>query len=125
MVTLNIVLFILALMIIAYWRTPLPIFTGLVAVLLADLLSMMGFSLFTGGLIFIIVIGFLVFLNVLPLRQRLLSAPIYQLIKKILPPISRTEREAIDAGDTWWERELLSGNPHFEHLLSIPAPQLR
>ena len=43
---------------------------------------------------------------------------------KSMPPISRTERIAIDAGDTWWERELMSGNPNFDHLMKLPKPTL-
>lgn len=63
-------------------------------------------------------------LNVSELRRRFLSQPILRYIRRSLPPISDTEREAIEAGTTWWEAELFQGNPDWEKFDDIPAPQL-
>lgn len=41
-----------------------------------------------------------------------------------MPGLSQTEREALNAGEVWWEAELFSGNPDFTKLLSVCAPQL-
>ncbi|OGT54123.1 MAG: hypothetical protein A3F43_05830 [Gammaproteobacteria bacterium RIFCSPHIGHO2_12_FULL_42_10] len=41
-----------------------------------------------------------------------------------MPAIGDTEKEAIEAGDLWWEKELFCGNPHWEKLFSEPAPTL-
>lgn len=120
----NVLLFIIALMTLAYLRASLLVFTLLTALLLADLLATLHLGVGIEATLFGIIMGFLMFMNITPLRQKIVSAPIYALLKKILPSISRTEREAIDAGDTWWERELMSGKPQFKHLLSIPAPRL-
>ena len=38
--------------------------------------------------------------------------------------MSATEREAIEAGDTWWEADLFSGNPDWRKLLDVPAATL-
>tara|TARA_R110000824_G_scaffold386283_4_gene580968 strand:- start:5757 stop:7916 length:2160 start_codon:yes stop_codon:yes gene_type:complete len=38
----------------------------------------------------------------------------------VLPPISETERAALDAGTVWWDAELFSGNPDWSRLLSAP-----
>jgi acyl-CoA dehydrogenase len=46
------------------------------------------------------------------------------LYRRRLPPMSRTEREAIDAGTVWWEGELFSGRPRWERLLAVPPPKL-
>jgi acyl-CoA dehydrogenase len=35
----------------------------------------------------------------------------------LLPVISKTEREALDAGTVWYEGELFSGNPDFKRLI--------
>ncbi|MCC6534609.1 MAG: acyl-CoA dehydrogenase [Burkholderiales bacterium] len=62
--------------------------------------------------------------NVPALRRQLLSRPLLGLFRSILPQISQTEREALDAGTVWWEGELFSGRPDWRKLLSYPAPKL-
>ena len=44
--------------------------------------------------------------------------------QKTLPPMSQTERDAIDAGTVWWDGELFSGRPDWDKLLSYPKAQL-
>jgi acyl-CoA dehydrogenase len=63
-------------------------------------------------------------LAVRPLRMALLSRPIYQVFRKILPQMSDTERDALEAGTVWWESELFRGRPSWQRLLSIPRPAL-
>jgi len=58
------------------------------------------------------------------LRQKLVSAPILGLFRKVLPPISDTERVALDAGGVWWEREIFSGHPDWKKLHSMAPPSL-
>lgn len=58
------------------------------------------------------------------LRRRLLSAPILAIFRRVLPPISDTERVALDAGGVWWERELFSGKPDWSKLHAMPPPAL-
>lgn len=57
-------------------------------------------------------------------RQRVLLKPALARLKKQLPTISATEQAAIDAGDTWWEKELFCGNPDWQKLHDMPAPTL-
>ncbi|MDD5247420.1 MAG: acyl-CoA dehydrogenase [Rhodocyclaceae bacterium] len=59
-----------------------------------------------------------------PLRRAVLTGPIFALFKKILPPMSQTEKEALEAGTVWWDGELFSGKPNWEKLLAYPVPQL-
>ena len=63
-------------------------------------------------------------LTITPLRQRLATAPLLALFRKIMPPMSNTEREALEAGTVWWEAELFSGRPDWHRLVGFPAPQL-
>jgi len=63
-------------------------------------------------------------LCVFPIRRRIFSAPAFALFKKILPPMSSTEKEALEAGTVWWDRELFSGNPHWRKLLDVPVHAL-
>jgi acyl-CoA dehydrogenase len=63
-------------------------------------------------------------LNVVPLRRKLFSEGILAGFRKVLPPMSQTEREAIEAGTVWWDGELFSGKPNWRRLLDTPAPRL-
>lgn len=67
---------------------------------------------------------FAVLLNAKPLRRSLLSSAIFGVYKKVLPTISRTEKEALEAGTTWWEAKLFSGMPNWRELHNLPAPRL-
>ena len=49
---------------------------------------------------------------------------LFKKIQKKMPPISQTEREAIGAGSTWWEKELFCGQPDWDKLFSFPKPVL-
>ncbi len=59
-----------------------------------------------------------------PVRQKYISKPLFKRIKKVLPPISDTERDAIEAGSVWWEADLFQGNPDFNKLLKYKKPGL-
>ena len=58
------------------------------------------------------------------IRLNLVSRPTFKMFKKVLPPLSQTEREAMEAGDVWWDGELFSGNPDWQVLHSYPKPEL-
>lgn len=58
------------------------------------------------------------------LRKKLFTTPLLNLIRKVLPPISDTEREAMEAGEVWWDAQLLSGAPDWEQLLGMGPPTL-
>lgn len=58
------------------------------------------------------------------LRQKWISDPAFKLFKKVLPPLSSTEKEAMEAGSVWWDGELFSGRPDFEKLHHYPKPSL-
>ena len=47
----------------------------------------------------------LVLLNVAPLRLRFLSRPFFRVYKRMLPAMSSTEQEALEAGTVWWDGE--------------------
>ena len=66
----------------------------------------------------------LVFMNLTKLRRRYLSIPVLNYIRRVLPPISDTERVAIEAGTVWWEAELFRGDPDWNRLLQFPRPGL-
>lgn len=58
-------------------------------------------------------------LAVKPIRIVLLTTPVYGAVRSILPKVSRTEQEALDAGTVGWDAELFSGRPDWDKLTSI------
>lgn len=59
-----------------------------------------------------------------PLRRAMLSPYILDIFKRILPKMSDTERDALEAGTTWWDADLFSGKPDWNKLLALPHPVL-
>lgn len=57
-------------------------------------------------------------------RRKVFTGPVFKWFQRTLPPMSQTEREAIDAGTVWWDGELFSGRPDWRTLLAYPAPRL-
>jgi acyl-CoA dehydrogenase len=66
----------------------------------------------------------LALLNVDSLRKRYLTKPFLIVYRRMLPSMSDTEREALEAGTVWWDGELFSGKPDWSKLLSAQAPRL-
>jgi acyl-CoA dehydrogenase len=58
------------------------------------------------------------------LRLRLMTQPLYKFFQSVLPPMNKTEMEALEAGDVWWEAELFQGDPDWTTLLNYPKPEL-
>ena len=57
-------------------------------------------------------------------RRNWLTRPIFSWARRALPTMSDTEREALEAGDVWWDAELFTGNPDWSKLLDTPAATL-
>ncbi|HRP77855.1 MAG TPA: acyl-CoA dehydrogenase family protein, partial [Aquamicrobium sp.] len=57
-------------------------------------------------------------------RRDYITRPIFRRAAKALPPISQTEREAIEAGTVWWDGALFSGDPDWRQLLDMPPAQV-
>ncbi len=58
------------------------------------------------------------------LRRDYLTRPILGAVAGVMPALSATEAEAIDAGDTWLDADLFTGNPDWAALLAIPPARL-
>jgi len=77
----------------------------------------------------LLVLWLLVLINVVvfgidPLRIKLISKPVMAILKRNLPPISPTEKEALEGGDVWWDAELFSGKPNWKRLRDLPPSRL-
>ncbi|TMG96543.1 MAG: acyl-CoA dehydrogenase, partial [Betaproteobacteria bacterium] len=63
-------------------------------------------------------------LNITALRRSIVSDRVLAIFRKVMPPMSQTERDAIEAGSVWWDAELFSGRPNWAKLLGVPPPSL-
>lgn len=52
-------------------------------------------------------------------RRVLVTGPAYRMVKTILPRVSSTEQEALDAGTVGWDADLFSGRPNWDNLLGV------
>ena len=68
--------------------------------------------------------GVAAILNIPYFRKILITNHVLAVYRRILPDMSQTEKEAIDAGTVWWDADLFSGRPDFDKLLAVPAPKL-
>ncbi|MEQ9948240.1 acyl-CoA dehydrogenase FadE [Pectobacterium aroidearum] len=93
------------------------------AILLAYFAAMSAMLLWPVWLMIPLVI-LLIPITVPSLRQKLVSASALRMFQKVMPPMSNTEKEAIDAGTTWWEGDLFRGAPDWKKLHNYPRPQL-
>ncbi|TCM65230.1 acyl-CoA dehydrogenase [Acinetobacter calcoaceticus] len=59
-----------------------------------------------------------------PLRMALITKPAYKSLANAMPSMSTTEREALDAGTSWWEKELFMGAPDWTQFDAYPYPEL-
>lgn len=62
--------------------------------------------------------------KLLELRRQFISRPLFSFMKKAMPAMSQTEREALEAGSVWWDAELFSANLDWKVLNDLPAPKL-
>ena len=83
-----------------------------------------GFSLFWGLTIWTVFLLPGLFQSLPELRMQFLSRPLLKRIRAVLPPMSETERDAIEAGSVWWEAELFRGAPDWKVLQNYKLPTL-
>ena len=109
---------------LAYFQAPIVVWTvasGLMLFAWSFALQLSGEANAVLTLLFLLVAPVLC---VPALRRKLVSDAVLGLFRRILPDMSQTEKEAIDAGTVWWDAELFSGKPDWDKLLAVPEPRL-
>jgi acyl-CoA dehydrogenase len=116
-------LFVIAVLVLAYKRLPLLAFS-IVFTVLFGVYSWYGdpAGLWKGLLLLMLVLMWL--FNIRPLRKALISRPFLKAYLRMLPTMSATEREALEAGSVWWDGELFTGKPDWNKLLNTRKAQL-
>lgn len=115
---------VITIWVLAYRGAGLWILTvaGVAGIIVWSLMSSVGAAV--GPFLFGLAIPVALILNLPSLRQFILSRPLLKLFKKMLPPLSQTEREALQAGTVGWDGQLFSGDPDWRLLFSLPTPRL-
>lgn len=109
---------------IARQATSFRILALIAAVLLFIFSVNDGFNFFWLSVIWVLFLVPVILLGLPAIRIPYLTRPLLKRIKKVLPPMSDTERDAIEAGSVWWEAELFRGAPDWDQLLRYKAPKL-
>ena len=84
-------------------------------------LTLLGGVAVTGWLCYLLAVAIFA---VPTIRQTLISQKALSLFKTVLPAMSQTEKEALEAGTVWWEAELFKGKPEWKKLQNIADPKL-
>jgi acyl-CoA dehydrogenase len=74
-------------------------------------------------MLWIVLVG-LVLLNIDAFRIRFITRPFLRTYRRMLPSMSQTEKDALEAGTVWWDGELFTGGPDWEKLMSAAPPRL-
>ncbi|MGR3970432.1 acyl-CoA dehydrogenase FadE [Shewanella sp. 1180_01] len=115
-----IIAMILVLGALAYLRVSL-----LTATIAAAVVMTAGWTLdVVGPISWIIFLVVALPLNISAFRQNVISRPLMKVYRGIMPEMSSTEKEAIEAGTTWWEADLFAGNPNWKKLHNYPVARL-
>ncbi len=115
-----ILIVLVALAVCAYQRCSLSntVITGASALLIATLFGSLGF--FSWVFFALLSVPFVV----PSVRIPYLTKPMLAFYRKVMPEMSSTEQEAIDAGTVWWDGEIFSGRPNWHTLHAIPKGRL-
>ncbi|MEE8157410.1 MAG: acyl-CoA dehydrogenase [Gammaproteobacteria bacterium] len=108
---------------LAYRRSDLKTFT------IAFAIALFMYTPFGEGhwlwLLFLwLILGSIAALNIEDVRRERVTRPLLDFYRQLVPSMSDTEREALEAGTVWWEGELFTGRPDWEKLQSAAPPRL-
>ena len=109
---------------LAFYRTSPKIWTPAFAVVLLFFSIVPSISWWLLIPLWIIFLVVACVFNMTKLRMDFFTRKVMMLFRSVLPAMSDTEREALEAGDVWWEGELFCGRPDWKKLLTLPKPQL-
>ena len=110
-------------LVLAYRRVDLPTSTLLIGA------AILVYSLFGEGwlvwklVLWLLLAGLLV-LNSTAFRRERITLPLLRFYRTVVPSLSDTEREALEAGTVGWDGELFTGLPDWGKLMALPPPKL-
>ena len=108
---------------LSYRRISLPLSTLAIGLLLV-VYSYFGAAVIYWKALLWVLFAALLLLNIKVLRRPFLTRPMLNFYRKLVPSMSSTEREALEAGTVWWEGDLFTGLPDWKKLEKLPAAAL-
>jgi acyl-CoA dehydrogenase len=117
------VLLIGVLLTLAYRRTDLRTSTIVLGALLVAYI-LFGDGGFLWTTLLIALYALFALLNVEAIRRDNVTRRLFGIYRRMLPSMSRTEQEALEAGNVWWDGELFTGMPDWRRLKNLPPPKL-
>lgn len=124
MVALSIAILLIVVFGLAYIRVSILLWTIVIGAVLLGLTSIGILNYLFLGICWLLYLAVALFANLTNLRQRYFTKPVVRILQKRMPPINDSERDAIEAGNVWWEKDLFCGRPDWKKLLAIPQPKL-
>jgi len=111
-------------LLLAYFQSPIALWSIGAGAYLVTLSIAYQWSALANGIVFGVFAAGVSILNFGFLRRTFVSDPVLAVFRRILPDMTQTEKDAIDAGTVWWDADLFSGKPDWNKMLAIPAPKL-
>ena len=115
---------LVAILAIAYVRAPGWAWAGVIGASLIALAGTAGLPPVATAVLLGVFAVVAAVLNFTGLRRTVISDRLLGAFRKVMPPMSQTEADAINAGTVWWDGQLFSGKPDWAKLLATPKPTL-
>lgn len=109
---------------LAYWGAGTGVWIAALAVVLTVFTLGTAVSWYVAIPAWLLSAAAVLLLGVPRIRRRYVTAPLFRQFRKVMPPMSQTEQEALEAGSVWWDAELFTGRPDWQRLLNLPKPHL-
>ncbi len=109
---------------LAFVQASIKVWTATIAIILSIMTIFGHLHAFILLICWVLFLAAALFANLKSQRIRYFIKPLAKKLQKNMPAISSTEREAIEAGDVWWEKDLFCGRPDWNKLFAIPTPVL-
>ena len=106
---------------LAYFRAPLWLWTVIAGAALAVATALWPWAASAQVALWVVFAVVAALLNLRPLRRRFLTKPLFASFRRVMPAMSDTEREALEAGTVGWEAELFAGKPRWDRLRNCVA----
>ncbi len=116
--------FLVIFAVLAYHRASLKVWTLSLIIFLVIMSRLSTITFWPMTLLSLIMIAVLSILHATSWRQKNITQQVLTFYRKIMPTMSRTEREALAAGSVGWEGDLFRGDPDWEKLLKYKKPEL-
>src|SRR3990167_5761796 len=101
----------------AFYRVRPLFWIPLFAILIWLFTAFLGFSWISASVLWFLLLLATIFFTIRPLRYRLATIPLIHWVQKQQPKLAQTEKEVLESGGLWYEKEFFTGVPNWKQLL--------